>query len=82
MGSEMCIRDRSINDVVTLLRPIMKDLGHDVACEYFPGRPFDVRRNVLNCSKAKRDLGWSASTDFIDGLTWSRDWILGSCNAK
>ena len=73
---------RSINDVVALLAPIMKDLGHDVACEYLPERPFDVRRNVLNCSKAKRDLGWSASTDFVDGLTWSRDWILGGCNVK
>jgi UDP-glucose 4-epimerase len=73
---------RSINDVITTLTPIMRELGYDVVCNYLPERPFDVRRNVLSCSRAHQDFGWSINTDFIDGLRWTRDWILGSFNAR
>jgi nucleoside-diphosphate-sugar epimerase len=54
----------------------MNEVGYHIAYEYIPERSFDVRKNILNCSKAHTDFGWSATTDFIKGLRLTRDWIL------
>jgi UDP-glucose 4-epimerase len=69
-------RGRSINEVMSILEPLMNEVGYHISCEYMPERSFDVRRNILNCSKAHTDFGWSANTDFIKGLRLTRDWIL------
>lgn len=73
---------RSINEVVSLLDPIIKDLHQDVACEYLPERSFDVRRNVLNCSKACKDFWRSVNIDFIDRLRRTSNRFLKISDVK
>jgi len=69
-------RGRSIKEIMSILEPLMNEVGYHIAYEYIPERSFDVRKNILNCSKAHTDFGWSATTDFIKGLRLTRDWIL------
>lgn len=63
---------RSINDVV---RDLGQVIGQDIPCEYAPARGFDVPVSVLNCSLAKRELGWSANSHWLTALQATRDWI-------
>jgi nucleoside-diphosphate-sugar epimerase len=39
---------------------------------FAPERPGDLRRSVLDASRAARELGWRAETNLADGLarTW------------
>ncbi len=63
---------RSNLDVVHALEPLLNKIGYEVCIEYAPERPFDVKRNVLDCKKV-RSLGWnshlnSGQVDFKSGL--------------
>jgi UDP-glucose 4-epimerase len=75
-------RGASIREIISILKPLMNEVGYDVACEYLPGRAFDVRRNILNCSKARAELGWIDTIEFIQGLRLTRDWILETAFGK
>ena len=75
-------KGRSIQEILATLEPIMGEIGCGLACEYLPERSFDVRRNVLNCSKAHDELGWAAATEFNLGLRRTRDWMLEAGYAK
>jgi len=70
---------RSNLDVVQAISPLLNDAGIDVRIDYAPARPFDVKRNILNCNKLHQ-MGWQVQTDFGDGLkrmfTWLRKQML------
>lgn len=56
----------SLNDLLVLLEEV---LGRRVLRDYQAGRSFDVPTNVLAIDRAQRELGWSPSVDFREGLT-------------
>lgn len=43
-----------------------------------PRRPGDVRRFILDCTKAEQGLGWQPTTSFRDGLRTTVDFYLGT----
>jgi UDP-glucose 4-epimerase len=86
--SELCVRagtsDRegvynggsgiglSVNDVVEAVRNVTRA---DVKVIYKPARPVDVPRSVLDCSRAKNELGWECETGFDSGLSNTWNWL-------
>ena len=64
-------RGTSLNELLALLEAT---LDAPVARRYLPGRPFDVRENVLSCELARRELGWVANVSLDDGLSRTVVW--------
>jgi len=62
----------SINQVVEAIRNVT-DLDFKVV--YKPGRPVDVPRSVLDCSRAKNDFAWECKTEFESALRSTWDWL-------
>lgn len=62
-------------DVINAITPLMHDIGCSVSSEHLPERAFDVRANVLDASKLKKDTGWYPLVSFNDGLSATRDWL-------
>lgn len=63
---------RTLNDIVAA---ISKITGHKIDPVYLPSRNVDVERIVLDVSRARRELGWSASTNFETALERTWNWI-------
>jgi UDP-glucose 4-epimerase len=55
----------SLNDIVALIEDL---LGAPIAVERKPARAFDVPINVLDITKAIRDLGWRPRIDLRAGI--------------
>lgn len=66
----------------TLVELIQSYLGRPVECVYKPGRPFDVPVNVLDCSLANQELGWSTKHELKEGLERTIDWYLSQLPAR
>ena len=64
-------RGTSLNELLALLEATLEA---PVARRYLPGRPFDVRENVLSCELARRELGWVANVSLADGLSRTVVW--------
>lgn len=62
-----------LNALIDLIEKILDKPVHRT---YKPGRPFDVPVNVLDCSLAEKELGWSAQRKLEDGLVSTIDWYL------
>lgn len=62
----------SLNQVRTLVETVT---GKPVATEYRPARPGDVRRIVLDCTAARRALGWHAQVALEDGIRRTWQWL-------
>jgi UDP-glucose 4-epimerase len=58
-----------------LIDAIGAAVGRRPAVEYAPARRFDVPANVLDCSLARRVLGWQARTPLAEGLRRTYDWM-------
>ena len=43
--------------------------------KYIPSRAFDVPELVLDCTKIRRDLGWSPSVTLEAGLKVTSEWM-------
>jgi len=65
---------RSNLDVVYAMAPLLKGMGVETHLHYEPARPFDVKTNVLDCSKL-RNLGWQPRCEFEDGLQRTLAWL-------
>ena len=63
---------RSLNKVIIDLETV---LGHQTGVDYMPPRGFDVPSSVLDCTLAKRELGWCATSDWMTSLRTCCDWI-------
>jgi UDP-glucose 4-epimerase len=62
----------SVNDIIEAIRRVT---GIDFKTVYKPGRPVDVPRSVLDCSRAKNDFGWECKTGFESGLDSTWTWL-------
>lgn len=65
---------RSNLDVVEAIAPLMAEIGRAVRVVHEPERPFDVRANVLDCTKLNIRTGWKPSVSFGEGLLRTREW--------
>lgn len=65
----------SLNDLLTKLEAV---LGNDIERAYLPGRPFDVKLNVLDTRLAQQELAWSPRVTMDEGLARTADWIRRS----
>ncbi|MQT15283.1 NAD-dependent epimerase/dehydratase family protein [Segnochrobactrum spirostomi] len=60
----------SLNDIVAELE---RQLGRELSVMRNKPRPFDVPVNILDISRAKRDLSWGPSVSFADGVARTID---------
>lgn len=58
-----------------LVAEIGKLLGRPVRVEHTEARAVDVPANVLDCTLARRHLGWSARTSLGEGLKRTCEWL-------
>ena len=65
-------RGRSVNEVLSAIEHC---LDTEVRRHYLPGRPFDVPTNVLDISRARRELNWTPRVDFVIGVRRLADWL-------
>ena len=62
----------SLNELVGEIRKLT---GRTVKVQYSEARSVDVPANVLDCSRARRHLQWSARTPFAEGLRRTYEWM-------
>jgi UDP-glucose 4-epimerase len=63
---------RSLDEIVGVLREIT---GENIEVEYRAGRPVDVPVSVLDTSRAREELNWTASADFTQGIADTFAWM-------
>jgi UDP-glucose 4-epimerase len=66
---------RSNLEVVQVMDPMLDNIGIKLSIDYQPSRPFDVKVNVLDCSKLL-NLGWRPICDFENGLEKTVKWLM------
>ena len=66
---------RSNLNVVRAITPLLQDIGIEVSIHYAPVRPFDVKTNILDCSKL-RSIGWQPKVGFENGLRRTLAWLM------
>ena len=64
---------RSILEVVASVDDVLGMKGAEIL--YRHGRAVDVPANVLDVSLIRREFGWTARTDWLQGLRRTADWL-------
>lgn len=63
------------------LREVLRDVeavhGSSLALRHLPERPFDVPVSVLDISRAKLELGWTPTCDWMTALSRTYEWFQG-----
>jgi dTDP-glucose 4,6-dehydratase len=86
-GEKYNIGGESEWENIRLLRELMavvaRRTGHDARdyerlITYVKDRPGHDRRYAIDCSKIKRELGWSQALSFSEGLERTVDWYIGN----
>jgi UDP-glucose 4-epimerase len=62
----------SLNQLIDAIAAVA---GRRPAVEHAPARRFDLPANVLDCTLARRVLGWQARTPLAEGLRRTYDWM-------
>lgn len=70
----------SNTDVIKAFEPLMHEIGCSVQLEYLPERAFDVKTNILDSSKLRRQSGWQPKIEFADGLRLTFEWLKARSN--
>jgi UDP-glucose 4-epimerase len=68
----------SLKDLVAAIGEVT---GRAIDVRYTPGRAFDVPANVLDITRARRELGWAPRTSLEEGLRLTWDWLEGDARA-
>jgi len=61
--------------VLTLLEKNLPTAYSMPPIQYLPERMFDVRENILDCTRLRSDTGWKAGIPFEEGLKLSFSWL-------
>jgi UDP-glucose 4-epimerase len=61
--------------ILDLVARIEKIVGRTVHVHHKPGRRFDIPINVLDISRADRELGWRPQVEFDDGLQMTKAYL-------
>ena len=88
LAHELCLSDSGRNQVFNLegaepvsvrriTETIARVLDRPVAVDFLPDRPGDFKGREVSAAKAKKILGWEATTSFEDGLRRYVDWYRG-----
>jgi len=67
-----CGRRITVNMLVQTINEL---LGTDVAPDYIPSRPGDVKHSLANIGKARQFLGYQPDADFKKGLAAVLEWM-------
>jgi len=62
----------SLNELIGVIE---HTLHRTLDRRHLPGRPFDVSRNILDCSRARRELGWQSSVGLQAGIARTVAWL-------
>lgn len=62
--------------LLTILEKIEKITGRSVNVVFKPSRPFDVPVNILNVTRAKKELLWSPKIEMEEGLQRTLNFLL------
>jgi UDP-glucose 4-epimerase len=62
-------------EMVGLMAPLLRGLGHALRLEHLPARVFDVRANVLDSGKLRKAAGWAPEVAVEEGLARTLDWL-------
>jgi UDP-glucose 4-epimerase len=62
-------------NVIELHARLRRLLGVDVLPEHVEAKEGEVRRSVLDCERAKRELGWTPQVSFDEGLAATVDFF-------
>jgi UDP-glucose 4-epimerase len=57
-----------------LYNALAKAIGSDAEVEFGPPRPGDIRRSLLDISKAEKVLGWEPRVDLAEGSKRTMEW--------
>jgi dTDP-glucose 4,6-dehydratase len=68
----------AICDVLDERRPLPDGRPRRELITFVTDRPGHDRRYAIDCSRIERELGWSPSVDFEQGLTRTVDWYLAN----
>jgi UDP-glucose 4-epimerase len=60
--------------VLELVEAIAQVMGADLKPRFEPPRTGEVAHIALDASKARRDLGWSAKTELVEGIAHTLKW--------
>ncbi len=58
-----------------LFSVIAREMGYRGKPKYGPPRPGDLKANVLDFGKARRELGWKPEVDFAEGIRRTADYF-------
>ena len=61
--------------VLEVAEGIRANIGEHVNIQFVPERPGDFGGKEVSAAKAQRDLGWTATVDFEDGLRRTVEWF-------
>lgn len=67
-GSAFCIGTGKRTSVNEIYRALVEVTGFEAPVTAAPKRPGDVRDSELDTALAKRELGWEAKTNLVDGM--------------
>jgi dTDP-glucose 4,6-dehydratase len=66
----------AICDALDARRPLADGSNRRQLISFVTDRPGHDRRYAIDCSRIERELGWSPSVDFAQGLARTVDWYL------
>ncbi len=67
------VRDESVS--VRAIAEIVRDLVAAVPIEFGPGRPADAKITHVSGERAAAELGWRATTPFVEGVQSYVEWL-------
>jgi len=62
----------TLNSIIDILRIVTKK---DFNVVYKPSRQIDVRKSVLDISRAESNFDWSTTIDLVDGVSRTWNWL-------
>ncbi|MBS1766360.1 MAG: NAD-dependent epimerase/dehydratase family protein [Acidobacteria bacterium] len=62
----------SLNEILAAMQPLFSE---PLTVRYLESRPFDVRANVLDISRAREQLGWHPRIQLSEGLGRLLEWM-------